>query len=172
MKKWYAQLLLMVVMITGCSQEEFVQVEDLTGYVSTISGDGETQSMTVYEIVDVIKSTNPKANSYTVTDDTEILNSSDKVRTFDDIKRGSKVKMWNNGIVAESYPGQTVATKIVIYEDEESMIWQRLIDSAYNGIQKEGTWFVSRIEKKDDHHWDLHFRNLQGESISVSTIID
>lgn len=61
------------------------------------------------------------AISFRIDDQTELLSKSGEVVTLDKMTIGAQVEAWHTGIVAESYPGQATAVKILLLDDENAV---------------------------------------------------
>lgn len=61
------------------------------------------------------------AISFQINDQTELLSKNEEVVTLDQLTVGAQVEAWHTGVVAESYPAQATAVKIVLLDDENSV---------------------------------------------------
>lgn len=55
---------------------------------------------------------------FTLTDQTELVNSQGETVTHGELKVGQRVQAWHTGAVNESYPAQATLAKLVVLEDE------------------------------------------------------
>jgi hypothetical protein len=113
-----AAMLLVTVAAAGCSRSEGSGNPDITGLIFAIEGDrilivaGIEDVDTDYE--DWFEAGN-RAIYFAVTDKTVIEAGGEK-GSFDILRLGQKVEAWADGPLAESYPEQGAAKRIVILE--------------------------------------------------------
>lgn len=107
------------------------------------------------------------AISFRVDDQTELLSKSGEVVTLDKMTVGAQVEAWHTGTVAESYPAQATAVKIVLLDDEYS------VDATVNRAEAirialnaqtevNGPWAVKQAKLDDGNEfWLVEIVNFQ-----------
>jgi hypothetical protein len=143
------------------------EYKDITGYVMTVNRD----QILVIEKVDVEEKARPNAAVYTLTEDTQIASTEGETLPKSDITVGALVEVWHTGIVAESFPTQATATKILVHTDEESVNYAQAINAASETLDTNITWWVMYIEKQEDLY-QVTFSDLSGETQPVIVKVD
>jgi hypothetical protein len=143
------------------------QYKDLTGHVMTIKGD----RILVTEKVNMEEKAHPGAAVYTITEDTQIVSIEGETLFKSDITVGALVEVWHTGIVAESFPTQATATKILVYTDEESVNYAKVINAAFETLDTNITWWVLSFEKQESLY-EVTFSELSGGTQPIIVKVD
>ncbi len=110
----FTLLLLMI----GCSNKNPTGDPHIEGLVFTVS----ENSILVIEEIDTVDITQEQwqgkpAFSTHIQKDTRIVDTNGKEISTEAINKGDRVKVWHTGPVAESYPMQVWAVKIVVVQE-------------------------------------------------------
>lgn len=144
------------------------QSKDIKGYVMTDNGD----RILVTEQVEVGEKAFPQAAVYTLTHDTKIVSANgEKPLTQSDISVGTLVEVYHTGVVAESFPTQATAAKILVHTDEASNDFAKAISVSVNTLDPNITWWVMSVEKSGDQY-EVQFSELSGETEPVVVKVD
>ena len=111
-------LVVLGAMLVNCSSSDDTdEVADFIGTIIEVHpvGEGDVGGTILVEGEDTIQS----SDKYVVTikEETSILGPDGKKVEFADLKAGQQVEIWFSGAVAESYPAQVAAAKIMIVDD-------------------------------------------------------
>ncbi|MFZ3588504.1 DUF3221 domain-containing protein [Bacillus sp. DJP31] len=123
------------------------QFKDISGYVMTANGD----RILVTEKVSVEEKAHPSAAVYTITEDTQIVSEKGESLSKTDIKVGTLVEVWHTGIVAESFPTQATALKILVHTNEEKSNHAKAIAVAVETLDPNITWWVVSVVKFENN---------------------
>lgn len=107
------------------------------------------------------------AISFRVDDHTELLNKNGEVVTLIEMTVGSQVEAWHTGVVAESYPAQATAVKIVLLDDVNAV--EAAIDRAEAiritldaQTEVNGPWAIKQAKLDEDNNfWLVEIVNFQ-----------
>ncbi len=147
--------------------EDINKMKDITGYVMTDNGD----RILVTEKVNVEEKAHPNAAVYTLTEDTQIVSTDGENLSKSDLKVGTLVEVWHTGIVAESFPTQASAAKILVHTDEESTKHAKAIAAAVETLDPNITWWVLSVVKTEIQY-EVQFSELSGEKEPVVIKVD
>jgi len=134
---------LLTIFVAGCSsstEENAVKLID-QGYIVDIDKSG--QRLLVTEKLDGNEGQHGNAAWLTVDEDTSISDPDENKITFDDLRTGWMVEVWNKGAVAESYPVQAQATKINVKTNGDESI---AISKALGYLQGEELKFIQNAD--------------------------
>lgn len=117
MKKLILLLLFITLLLPGCGAKELAETAEMTGVLYNLSDSSIL-------VVEGIESANIPyeewfeeglpAISFTVDSKTEIIGLDGRATSFADLQEGQTVTVSYSGAVAESYPGQAGADRVVI----------------------------------------------------------
>jgi hypothetical protein len=160
-------LLLMGLFIVGCSQSpgndrEDKQVKDITGFVMQVN----EGTLLVTEKLDDDEKAHPYAAVYTVKEDTQIVTTDGNNIYLSEVSTGNLVEVWNTGDVAESFPTQSTAVKILVHTDEESSNQSKAINAALKSLNQGMMMWVKSVNKYESGY-EVQFSDLSGESAPV-----
>lgn len=171
MKKYLLVFVAVIFLLISCSKGEEGAL-GIRGTITSISTneealwllvEGEISEDTIYETA-----------SITIDDKTKIVDDNGKSLNKDDIKEGQLVEVWIVGPVAESYPVQANASKVVIKEIQEA-VDEKKVDLKNEAIlafapvlshelisnnPKEGFGYIDTMEiEGDDGAYLVHLYN-------------
>jgi uncharacterized lipoprotein NlpE involved in copper resistance len=160
-------LLLSFMIIAGCGQgqdngAEDNQVKDITGFVMNVT----EGTLLVTEKVDQEEKAHPNAAVYTVTEDTEVVTTDGENLDMTGITTGTLVEVWNDGKVAESFPTQSTAVKVLVHTDAESSEQAKAIHAALKSLNQGMMMWVKSVSKQDNGY-EVHFSDLSGETAPI-----
>lgn len=125
--KYFVSLVFIALLLTGCSAhddltsgENEASVPFMTGLIFNVDNEAKKSILVVEGTDDKLVPKeewqgNP-ATVFYITDETQIFDEKEKRMTFDDLRRGYKVKFWITGDARESYPSQADASVIQVIE--------------------------------------------------------
>lgn len=128
-------LLILVLFLAGCGQGNSAENPATPTNPTNGAGQEEEQSALLLERADIVRKDgnrwlvtalgknsdgDPFIDAYTITvnDKTILENESGEAAAAEDFNVGSRVEVWHTGAIAESYPAQTTAGKLILAEDE------------------------------------------------------
>jgi hypothetical protein len=138
-------------------------VEDLTGHIISISDEGNIRILVTGSQAN---STGVSATMYTLDESTKVKDTDGKGLEAADLKIGMKVTVWNTGIVAESFPAQSGALKVVVDAGQNGNE-QAAIEKALEEVKAGDPWHVEAVEKINDSHYKVTLKNLLEDSEPV-----
>ena len=154
--------------LVSCAKESPQEsVKDLTGYMMSIDGD----RVLVTEKVNIQEKAHPGAAVYTITDKTEIVSAEGEKLSLQDLSVGSFVEVWHTGVVAESFPTQAEAIKVLVYTENEIINEGKAIRAAVDTLNPNQTWWIMSIQKQE-RLYEVHFSELSGESEPIVVMVD
>lgn len=127
-------MLCVILILTACGGENSNNKQD-TDNQPPIQND--VQQVKAFDRGEIIQSSNDSllittyidngdesyvdAISFRIDDQTELLTKSGDVLTLNQLTVGAQVEAWHTGVVAESYPAQATAVKIVLLADDNAL---------------------------------------------------
>ncbi|KMJ59930.1 hypothetical protein AB685_03520 [Bacillus sp. LL01] len=150
--------------------DEEQAVEDLTGYIVSISDEGQTRILVTGQHPSSGGS-GTSATMYTLEESTKVENSEGEALEAADLKAGMKVTVWNSGIVAESFPAQSGAIKVVIDADQDEHE-QQAVAKALEEVEAGNPWHVEDVSEEGDHQYKVTLKNLLDDSEPVEIEVE
>lgn len=86
---------------------------------TVINKDGDQLLITQY--IDKVANSYIDAVSFTVNEKTIIVNSDEQTIAWNDVTIGTEVEIWSTGMIQESYPGRTNASKIIVFKKSSEL---------------------------------------------------
>ncbi|CAG9621523.1 YobA family protein [Sutcliffiella rhizosphaerae] len=143
-------------------------VEDLTGYIVSIANDGNVRILVTGQPAG---GSGESATMYTLEDSTVVENSNEDVMESGDLAVGMKVTVWNNGITAHSFPGQSGAVRVVVDADQDEHE-QHAVAKALEEVESGQPWHVDEVVSEDEQHYNITLRNLLDGSDPVEVNVE
>ncbi|QFT89611.1 hypothetical protein FIU87_13200 [Bacillus sp. THAF10] len=140
-------------------------VEDLTGYIVSIANEGNVRILVTGQLPNNGGS-GQSATMYTLEESTTVENSNGDAMEAGDLTVGMKVTVWNSGVVAESFPAQSGAIKVVVdaKQDEHE---QQAVAKALEEVESGMPWHVEDVSAEQDHKYKVTLKNLLDDSEPV-----
>ncbi|NMH74218.1 DUF3221 domain-containing protein [Bacillus sp. RO2] len=152
------------------ADDEEQAVEDLTGYIVSISNNGQTRIL--------VTGQHPSSNGsgisatiYTLEESTTLENSEGEPLEAADLLVGMKVTVWNSGIVAESFPAQSGAIRVVVDADQDEME-QKAIAKALEEVEAGYPWHVEEVTEQSEQLYKVTLKNLLDDSEPVDIEVE
>jgi hypothetical protein len=152
------------------SDDEEQAVEDLTGYIISVSSDGDTRILVTGQHPSSGGS-GISATMYTLEESTKVENSEGETMDAGDLMAGMKVTVWNSGIVAESFPAQSGAIRVVADADQDEHE-QQAVAKALEEVEAGYPWHVEEVEEQGDHQYKVTLKNLLEDSEPVEIEVE
>ncbi|MCA1322412.1 YobA family protein [Bacillus tianshenii] len=143
--------------------EDEEAVEDLTGHIISISNEGNIRILVTGSQAN---SSGVSATMYTLEESTKVSDTDGKAMDAADLKIGMKVTVWNTGIVAESFPAQSGALKVVVDAGQDDRE-QAAIEKALSDVKAGDPWHVEAVEEIKESHYKVTLKNLLEDSEPV-----
>ncbi|WP_404346723.1 YobA family protein [Sutcliffiella horikoshii] len=145
-------------------------VEDLTGYIVSISNEGQTRILVTGQHPSSGGS-GTSATMYTLEESTKVENSAGEPLEAADLMVGRKVTVWNSGIVAESFPAQSGAIKVVVDEDQDELE-QKAIAKSLEEVEAGYPWHVEEVTEQGEGLYKVTLKNLLDDSEPVDIEVE
>ncbi|UAL45935.1 DUF3221 domain-containing protein [Sutcliffiella horikoshii] len=145
-------------------------VEDLTGYIVSISNEGQTRILVTGQHPSSGGS-GTSATMYTLEESTKVENSAGEPLEAANIMVGMKVTVWNSGIVAESFPAQSGAIKVVV-DEEQDELEQKAIAKALEEVEAGYPWHVEEVTEQGEGLYKVTLKNLLDDSEPVDIEVE
>ncbi|NLP49281.1 DUF3221 domain-containing protein [Bacillus sp. RO1] len=145
-------------------------VEDLTGYIVSISNDGQTRILVTGQHPSSGGS-GISATMYTLEESTKVENTSGEPLEVTDLMMGMKVTVWNSGIVAESFPAQSGAIKVVV-DEKQDKLEQKAVAKALEEVEAEYPWHVEDVTEQEEGLYKVTLKNLLDDSEPVDIEVE
>ncbi len=145
-------------------------VEDLTGYIVSISNEGQTRILVTGQHPSSGGS-GTSATMYTLEESTKVENSVGEPLEAADLMVGRKVTVWNSGIVAESFPAQSGAIKVVV-DEEQDELEQKAIAKALEEVEAGYPWHVEEVTEQGEGLYKVTLKNLLDDSEPVDIEVE
>lgn len=143
--------------------EDEEAVEDLTGHIISISDEGNIRILVTGSHAN---NSGVSATMYTLEASTKVEDTEGKGLEAADLKVGMKVTVWNTGIVAESFPAQSGALKVVVDAGQDGNE-QAAIEKALGEVKAGDPWHVEAVEKVEESKYKVTLINLLEDSEPV-----
>ncbi len=150
--------------------DEEQAVEDLTGYIVSVSDEGQTRILVTGQHPSSGGS-GTSATMYTLEESTKVENSEGETLEAADLKTGMKVTVWNSGIVAESFPAQSGAIKVMVDADQDEHE-QQAVAKALEEVEAGNPWHVEEVSEEGDHQYKVTLKNLLDDSEPVEITVE
>ena len=152
-------IIVTIIMITGCGPKDD---QDIAGDLNTndgftaeiIESDG---ALLITPDKDSVEYSSSDKISVSVRE-AEIIDDEGNVSDVDMLKPGDKVRIFYNGVIAESYPAQISADKVVLIEpsDSDKEKEAELLDNAPKELNElEGVWIETECEEYENGITDV-----------------
>lgn len=138
-------------------------VEDLTGHIISVSDEGNIRILVTGSPAN---SSGVSATNYTIDDSTKVEDTAGKKLEAADLKVGMKVTVWNSGIVAQSFPAQSGALKVVVDTTQDGNE-QAAIEKALAEVKAGDPWHVEAVDKVEESKYKVTLKNLLEDSEPV-----
>lgn len=145
--------------------DEDQAVEDLTGHIVSISNEGQTRILVTGQHPSSGGS-GTSATMYTLEESTKVENSAGETLEAAELMVGMKVTVWNSGIVAESFPAQSGAIKVVV-DEGQAELEQRAIAKALEEVEAGYPWHVEDVTEQAEGLYKVTLKNLLDDSEPV-----
>ncbi|ART77053.1 hypothetical protein B4U37_13785 [Sutcliffiella horikoshii] len=145
-------------------------VEDLTGYIVSVSDEGQTRILVTGQHPSSGGS-GTSATMYTLEESTKVENSAGEPLEAADLMAGMKVIVWNSGIVAESFPAQSGAIKVVVDEGQDELE-QKAIAKALEEVEAGYPWHVEEVTEQGEQSYKVTLKNLLDDSEPVDIEVE
>ncbi|MGD6873514.1 DUF3221 domain-containing protein [Sutcliffiella horikoshii] len=145
-------------------------VEDLTGYIVSVSDEGQTRILVTGQHPSSGGS-GTSATMYTLEESTKVENSAGEPLEAADLMAGMKVTVWNSGIVAESFPAQSGAIKVVVDEGQDELE-QKAIAKALEEVEAGYPWHVEEVTEQGEQSYKVTLKNLLDDSEPVDIEVE
>ncbi|TYS57622.1 hypothetical protein FZC74_16460 [Sutcliffiella horikoshii] len=145
-------------------------VEDLTGYIVSVSDEGQTRILVTGQHPSSGGS-GTSATMYTLEESTKVENSAGEPLEAVDLMAGMKVTVWNSGIVAESFPAQSGAIKVVVDEGQDELE-QKAIAKALEEVEAGYPWHVEEVTEQGEQSYKVTLKNLLDDSEPVDIEVE
>lgn len=145
-------------------------VEDLTGYIVSVSDEGQTRILVTGQHPSSGGS-GTSATMYTLEESTKVENSEGETLEAADLMAGMKVTVWNSGIVAESFPAQSGAIKVMVDADQDEHE-QEAVAKALEEVEAGNPWHVEEVSEEGDHQYKVTLKNLLDDSEPVEITVE
>ncbi|WP_404428518.1 DUF3221 domain-containing protein [Sutcliffiella horikoshii] len=145
-------------------------VEDLTGHIVSISNEGQIRILVTGQHPSSSGS-GTSATMYTLEEGTKVENSSGDPLEAVDLIVGMKVTVWNSGIVAESFPAQSGAIKVVV-DEEQDELEQKAIAKALEEVEAGYPWHVEEVTDQGELSYKVTLKNLLDDSEPVDIEVE
>lgn len=145
-------------------------VEDLTGHIVSISNEGQIRILVTGQHPSSGGS-GTSATMYTLEESTKVESSEGETLEAADLKAGMKVTVWNSGIVAESFPAQSGAIKVMVDADQDEHE-QEAVAKALEEVEAGNPWHVEEVSEEGDHHYKVALKNLLDDSEPVEITVE
>ncbi|TYS68229.1 DUF3221 domain-containing protein [Sutcliffiella horikoshii] len=152
------------------ADDEEQAVEDLTGYVVSISNDGQTRILVTGKHPSSGGS-GISATIYTLEESTTVEDSEGEPLEAMDLLVGMKVTVWNSGIVAESFPAQSGAIKVMVDADQDELE-QKAVAKALEGVDAGYPWHVEEVTEQGEQLFKVTLKNLLDDSEPVDIEVE
>lgn len=139
------------------------EVEDLTGHIISISDEGNIRILVTGSHAN---NSGLSATMYSLEESTKVEDTEGNGLEAADLKVGMKVTVWNTGIVAESFPAQSGALKVVVDAGQEPNE-QEAIEKALEQVKAGDPWHVDAVEKVEESKYKVTLKNLLEDSEPV-----
>ncbi|WP_404442906.1 YobA family protein [Sutcliffiella horikoshii] len=150
--------------------DEKQAVEDLTGYIVSISNEGQTRILVTGQHPSSGGS-GTSATMYTLEESTKVENSEGETLEAADLMVGMKVTVWNSGIVAESFPAQSGAIKVVV-DAEQDEYEQQAVAKALEEVEAGNPWHVEEVSEQAEGLYKVTLKNLLDDSEPVDIEVE
>lgn len=150
--------------------DEEQAVEDLTGYIVSLSDEGQTRILVTGQHPSSGGS-GTSATMYTLEESTKVEDSEGEVLEAGDLKVGMKVTVWNSGIVAESFPAQSGAIKVVV-DAEQDEHEQQAVSKALEEVETGYPWHVEEVTEQEEQSYKVTLKNLLDDSEPVDIEVE
>lgn len=150
--------------------EEEQAVEDLTGYIVSVSDEGQTRILVTGQHPSSAGS-GTSATMYTLEESTKVEDSEGETLEAADLKVGMKVTVWNSGIVAESFPAQSGAIKVVV-DAEQDEHEQQAVSKALEEVETGYPWHVEEVTEQEEQSYKVTLKNLLDDSEPVDIEVE
>ncbi|MCG1022867.1 DUF3221 domain-containing protein [Sutcliffiella horikoshii] len=145
-------------------------VEDLTGYIVSLSDEGQTRMLVTGQHPSSGGS-GTSATMYTLEESTKVEDSEGETLEAADLKVGMKVTVWNSGIVAESFPAQSGAIKVVV-DAEQDEHEQQAVSKALEEVEAGNPWHVEEVTEQGEQSYKVTLKNLLDDSEPVDIEVE
>ncbi|KPB03809.1 DUF3221 domain-containing protein [Bacillus sp. CHD6a] len=152
------------------ADDEEQPVEDLTGYIISISKDDQTRILVTGQHPSSGGS-GISATIYTLEESTTVENSEGEPLEAADLLVGMKVTVWNSGIVAESFPSQSGAIKVVV-DAEQDDLEQKAVAKALEEVEAGYPWHVEEVTEQGELLYKVTLKNLLDDSEPVDIEVE
>ncbi|WP_226679864.1 DUF3221 domain-containing protein [Sutcliffiella horikoshii] len=145
-------------------------VEDLTGYIVSVSDEGQIRILVTGQHPSSGGS-GTSATMYTLEESTKVENSAGESLEVAELMVGMKVTVWNSGIVAESFPAQSGAIKVVVDEGQDELE-QKAIAKALEEVEAGYPWHVEDVTEQAEGLYKVTLKNLLDDSEPVDIEVE
>lgn len=145
-------------------------VEDLTGHIVSISNEGQTRILVTGQHPSSAGS-GTSATMYTLEESTKVENTAGEPLEAANLMMGMKVTVWNSGIVAESFPAQSGAIKVVV-DEEQDELEQKAIAKALEEVEAGYPWHVEEVTEQGEGLYKVTLKNLLDDSEPVDIEVE
>lgn len=152
------------------ADDEEQAVEDLTGHIISISDEQQIRILVTGQHPSSGGS-GTSATMYTLEESTKVENSEGETLEAADLEVGMKVTVWNSGIVAESFPAQSGAIKVLVDTDQDEHE-QQAIAKALEEVDTGDPWHVEEVSDEGDHQYKVTLKNLLDDSEPVEIEVE
>jgi hypothetical protein len=150
--------------------DEEQAVEDLTGYIISLSDEGQLRMLVTGQHPSSGGS-GTSATMYTLEESTKVEDSEGKTLEAADLKVGMKVTVWNSGIVAESFPAQSGAIKVLVDAGQDKHE-QQAVAKALEEVEAGNPWHVEEVTEHEGQSYKVTLKNLLDDSEPVDIEVE
>ncbi|WP_223702287.1 YobA family protein [Sutcliffiella deserti] len=140
--------------------------EDLTGYIISLSVDNNIRMLVTGSHAN---NDGVSATVYTLDEKTTVKGTSEDPLAASDLLVGMKVTVFNSGIVAESFPAQSGAIKVVV-DSTQDELERNAIEKALKQVEAGFPWHVEAIEESGFSQYTVTLKNLLDNRVPVKVV--